>query len=173
MDGHGTLQEVASFAALISDVRERSGRDLLVVLIHHENRAGTSSGQWEPAGDTLLHLSCPTNGKTIMHFEKARWHSGLHGKTLKLNWGPGETFVSEDERDHAEEVCEYVAARLTLEPKECWRTAREIAAKDGIAANGEKVEEVLQGDPDTFISRSGDDAKEVGRSPNATVWSVA
>lgn len=46
MDAAGTLQEVAAFTDLVSDVRWRSGRRLAVLLIHHENRAGTVSGAW-------------------------------------------------------------------------------------------------------------------------------
>jgi AAA domain-containing protein len=56
MEEAGTIHEVRGFLALVDDVRLRSGRRLVVILIHHENKGGKVSGAWEGAGETLLHV---------------------------------------------------------------------------------------------------------------------
>jgi hypothetical protein len=110
MDAAGTLQEVNEFTKLIADVRRRCGRRLAVILVHHENRAGTVSGAWEQAGETLLHVKCPCNGKTVVKFEQARWSSTLHCETWTLRWTPGEGFEVEAERDYRAEIVAFLVA---------------------------------------------------------------
>jgi len=43
---------------------------------------------------------------------------------------------------------------------------------NGIGANVDIVKAVLEGEPDVFESRTGDAAKEIGRSASATVWQL-
>ena len=168
MDAAGTLQEVAGFSRLVDDVRRRSGRALTPIIAHHENRAGTVSGAWEGAGDTLLHVQAAGNGHTIVFIQKARWASAHHHKTLKLAWSDGEGFELECDRDYMAEVRELLTARP-------WLTAKEIAAPQddgGIGAGPKTVRDVLDQHPELFESRTGDAAKTVGRRPNSIVFNV-
>lgn len=168
MDEKGTLQEVATFMRLVSDVRERCRRLLTLVLIHHENKTGAVSGAWEGAGDTMLHVQAAGNGHTVVKIQKARWDSGRHGKTLKLAWAEGESFELEGDRDYRAEIKELLT-------EHAWLTAKEISASNeesGIGANVDKVRAILDNDPETFESRTGEAAKELGRHPNAIVWNL-
>lgn len=168
MDSAGTLQEVRSFADLIQDVRRRSERPLTVLLVHHENKAGAVSGAWEGAGDTLLHVQGAGNGHTLVYVQKARWDGGRHGTTLQLAWTEGEGFELEGDRDYLAEVCALLSDGN-------WRTVKELAArvdKGGIGASEKTIRELLNAHPERFESRTGEDAKAVGRHLSATVWQV-
>jgi hypothetical protein len=168
MEEAGTLQEVRAFTDLLADVRRRCGRALVVILVHHENKAHTVSGAWEPSGDTLLHVREAGNGHTLVYVEKARWDPERHHTTMKLAWAPGEGFRPEGERDLLAEV------KQLLSDGE-WRTAKEIAAseeKDGIGANVNIVKDLLEGHPEHFDSVTGDAAKALGRHPTAVLWEV-
>jgi len=174
MDSAGTLQEVRAFADLIQDVRIRSERPLTVVLVHHENKAGAVSGAWEGAGDTLLHVQGAGNGHTLVLVQKARWDGGRHGTTLQLAWTEGEGFELEGDRDYLAEVVGLLE-RLSGMGDESWRTAKQIAARvdeGGIGAGEKTVRDLLNAHPERFESRTGEDAKAVGRHPSATVWQV-
>jgi hypothetical protein len=92
MNEAGTLQEVRDFMVLVDEVRERSGRRLAVVLIHHENKGGKVSGAWEGSGDTLFHVLGQGHGRLRLYFQKARWSSSHHATTLQLVWAEGEGF---------------------------------------------------------------------------------
>jgi hypothetical protein len=168
MNEAGTLQEVRDFLRLVAAVRVESGRRLVVILVHHENKGGAVSGAWEGSGDTLLHVEARGNGHTHLHVQKARWSSAHHGTSLELGWTDGEGFKVEDARNYQAEV-EALLADGT------WRTAREIANKrdhpdkPGIGASSETVRATLKEHPDTFIERKG---KEVGRSPQATCYGL-
>jgi hypothetical protein len=96
MDEAGTLQEVRDFLALIDEVRERSGRRVAVVLIHHENKGGKVSGAWEGSGDMLLHVTAQGHGHLRLYFQKARWSSTYHATTMQLRWAEGESFEVEE-----------------------------------------------------------------------------
>lgn len=109
-----------------------------------------------------------------MKVEKARWSSELHGKALNLRWTAGEGFEPEAERDYKAEIIAFLMAKS-------WRTVKEIAApkepkkkgdKPGIGASEDKVEEILEGDPETFLMRTKEEAQAVGRNWNARVWSL-
>jgi hypothetical protein len=170
MNEAGTLHEVRDFMALVAEVRAGSGRRLTIILIHHENKGGTVSGAWEGSGDTLLHVEARGNGYTRLHVEKARWSSAHHKATFELVWTAGDGFAIKDERNLAVEIEELLGDGR-------WRTAKETAAsKDaqdpGVGANVDAVKAELAGQPDRFISRTGDEAREVGRHANATVWSL-
>jgi len=168
MDSAGTLQETAAFMRLVGDVRRQSGRPLTDIIAHHENRAGTVSGAWEGAGDTLLHVQGAGNGHTIVVVQKARWASAWHRKTLKLAWTDGDGFELEGGRDYVAEV----RALLSERP---WRTVKEIMAtpEDGGIGAGEKaVRDVLDGHAEVFEMRTGEDAKALGRTVKAKVFAL-
>lgn len=168
MDEAGTLQQVRDFMRLISEARTQSGRRLVVILVHHENKGGAVSGAWEGSGDTLLHVEAHRPGHTCLHVQKARWSSLHHGTTLDLAWTDGEGFTVEDARNYYAEIVDLLADRG-------WRTAREIANKrdhkdkPGIGASVETVQATLKQHPNTFLERNG---KEVGRHRNATVYGL-
>lgn len=168
MDAAGTLQETAAFMRLVDEVRRQSQRLLTVVLVHHENRAGTVSGAWEGAGDTLLHMQAAGNGHSVLYVQKARWASAYHHKTLKLAWADGEGFELEGDRDYVAEI----RALLTEHP---WRTVKEICApadEGGIGAGEKMVRDVLDTHSELFELRTGDASKEVGRAGNAKVYGL-
>jgi len=165
-DDRGTIPEVREFMRRVDAWRLRTGRRLTVVIVHHENKAGTISGAFEGVCDTLLHAEVHTRGTTLLTIEKAKWASRWHKEKLKLAWTPGEGFelVEQEERDYVTEASGYLA-------ENGWRTSREIAP--AIGANREKLEkEALEARRDLFESRTGDAAKEVGRHPSSTVWNV-
>lgn len=114
MDEAGTLQHVRDFTGLLADVRRLAGRVVTFVLIHHENRAGTVSGAWEGAVDTLLHVQAQGHGQTRVHVQKARWSSTHHKTSLQLAWADGEGFELVDaaaertDENLADEVLAYV-----------------------------------------------------------------
>jgi hypothetical protein len=168
MDEAGTMQQVRDFAELLADVRGRCGRPLTVILVHHENKAGTVSGAWEGSGDTLLHVRDAGNGHTIVYVEKARWDAERHHTTMKLAWADGDSFRPEGERDLLTEI-----VMLLLDGE--WRTAKEIAApeeKGGIGASPDAVKELLDEHPERFKSRTGEAAKLLGRSAKAVLWAL-
>jgi KaiC/GvpD/RAD55 family RecA-like ATPase len=96
MEKAGTLQEVREFLALVADVRKRSGRRLVVVLVHHEAKGGRVSGAWEGAGDTLVHVSKQAHGRMRLEWQKTRWASDYHSTALTLLWAEGDTFTVEE-----------------------------------------------------------------------------
>jgi AAA domain len=170
MEELGTLQQVRDFMAVVNDFRAQTGRPLTVLLIHHENKGGAVSGAWEGAGDTLLHATVHARGRTTLHFQKARWSSEWHKRTLELEWTDGEGFeaIEEEERHLEAEIARLLTERPHL-------TVKEIAApKDagGIGANDTVIKGVLETNQERFKSRTKEAAKAVGRSPTATVWEV-
>jgi hypothetical protein len=96
MEGGGTLDEIAAFSGHLTDIQRRMSTPLTVLLIHHENRAGRISGAWEGIPDTLVHITAQGHGHTRVYWQKLRWSSHLHGKTLNLTWAPGQSFEIED-----------------------------------------------------------------------------
>lgn len=116
MDRAGTLQEVREFLALVADVRRRSGRRLVVILVHHEAKGGKVSGAWEGAGDTLVHVSKKAHGRMRLEWQKTRWASDYHATSLTLLWSEGDSFTIEEKEeldDHAaaERIVEAIAER--------------------------------------------------------------
>jgi len=169
------MAEVAKF-------RRRSGRRLLVVLIHHENKGGKVSGAWEGVGDTLLHASVHSRGKTKLHFQKVRWSSQWHKETLELSWANGESFepVEEVERDLHSEVVQWLLLNPHSTPEEIAtrkrvkdpETGKVVKTVSGIGANEHAVKELLEHCLDTFRERTGEEAKALGRHPTAHLWEV-
>ena len=182
-DDLGTLQEVRQFMDVVADFRERTGRRLTIVLIHHENKGGKVSGAFEGAGDTLLHAEVRSHGVTHLTFQKARWSSEWHKQTLKLEWTDGEGFepIEEEERDLLAEISEWLTAR----PEHRHSTVKEIANRkemdspggdvkvfEGIGAREDEVRAVLVDHQNVFHQRTGEEAKAVGRSASAKVWDL-
>jgi AAA domain len=121
MEAAGTLQEVRDFAALVDDVRDRSGRPIVVILVHHENRAGQVSGAWEPVGETLLHVQPQGHGKLRLHVQKARGSSEHHGTTLHLLWADGERFTVDEKAELDDDaIAELILAAITANPGLGW-----------------------------------------------------
>ncbi len=56
MVGGGTPDEIRDFDALLDDVLHLVERPFAITAIHHENRAGQTSGAWERVPDTLIHV---------------------------------------------------------------------------------------------------------------------
>jgi hypothetical protein len=77
------------------------------------------------------------------------------------------------DEEEAERVYEAEITKLLADGK--WRTVKEIGApeKDGGVGAGEKtIRATLEEHPDLFVSRTGKEAVEVGRSKLATVWQL-
>ena len=96
MVGGGTIEEVRAFAELVETVRRQLDRPLAILLVHHDNKAGSVSGAWEGVPDTLVHVQAQGHGRTRVFWEKARWASSLHQTVWTLLWGDGESFERED-----------------------------------------------------------------------------
>jgi len=132
MDEAGTLQEVRDFMALVADVRRRSGRPVVFVLVHHENKGGKVSGACEGAGDTLLHIQGQGHGRMRCFIQKARWASDYHGTTLQLAWAEGEGFtvVDDPERDD-ETIADEILAAAGANPGGSWTEIEKSVAGKG------------------------------------------
>jgi hypothetical protein len=155
MEAAGTLQEVRGFLDLVADVRRRSGRPLVVILVHHENKGGKVSGAWEGAGDTLLHVSAQGHGRMRLHFQKTRWAPDYHGTTLHLLWAEGDGFeVEEKEELDDEAVAELILAAIRKSPGVPWSAVedetrgvgddRRRAVRDSLFAAGKIVNVVTE-----------------------------
>jgi hypothetical protein len=187
--GNGTPEETRDFIAWLTELG--LGNDLAFLLLHHPLTRPDASldeleqiaGEWAPHADVVMMLKKLGDNRARLSFPKPpRWARGTPQPQI-LGFDPATemfTFLAfdtgdADERDYLAEITEFLAGRQQLEPKEAWRTAREIGAseeKGGIAAGRDRVEEVFENHPDRFTSRTGAAAKEVGRSPNATVWQL-
>jgi AAA domain len=157
MNEAGTLQDVAEFMELVTQVREQAGRPLALIFVHHENKGGKVSGAWEGSGDTLLHVQAQGPGKTRLHVQKARWSSEHHKLTLHLVWADGEGFQVEereeiDDGTLAEQIRAYVAANLGTswtkveEAVRGVQRARRMRVRDRLFADGEIVNVVKNPD---------------------------
>lgn len=150
MNEAGTLQQVRDFTELVSEVRDLSGRRLVVVLIHHENKGGQVSGAWEGAGDTLFHVQAQGPGSVRLHFQKVRWSSAWHKKTLQLAWADGEGFEVEDKPELDDEtIAAQLLSAIRHEPGTAWgkvekatpgvNRERRMAVRDLLFGKGEIV----------------------------------
>ena len=122
MNEAGTLQETRDYMNLVAAVRWRSGRPVLFVLVHHENRAGQVSGAWEGVVDTLLHVQPQGHGKTRLFVQKARWAPSVHKTALQLLWADGEGFTVEEKPELDDDTfAETLVAAIRANPGEAWR----------------------------------------------------
>jgi hypothetical protein len=132
------------------------------------------AGAWGGKPDTVFLLRMLEDDRTQIRQPKLRWARRGKGPTLLFGFDPDtEAFTyigeqSEEERDYLAEIRGRLADGK-------WRTAKEIAAPaeaGGIAANDKIVKKVLEEHPDVFESRTGDEAKALGRSSQATLWQL-
>jgi hypothetical protein len=133
------------------------------------------SGAWCGRPDQVLLLRMLENDRTQVRFPKLRWAKRGKRPVILLAFDPDtEAFrylgeQVEEERDYRAEVMALLAATTK------WLTASEISApkeRNGIGANIDTVKPILEQNPEVFESRTGDAAKEVGRSKTATVWQL-
>lgn len=96
--GTGTPDDINDFDTLIADLRHHAARPFAIWIVHHENKAGDVSGAWERYPDTLVHVQGQGNGRTRIHWRKARWSSTLHGTSSNLVWADGNSYTVEDEQ---------------------------------------------------------------------------
>jgi AAA domain len=138
MNDAGTLQETRDFSGLLADVRARATRPITFVLIHHENKGGQVSGAWEGAGDTLLHVQAQGHGRTRLVFQKARWASDWHGKSLQLLWADGEGFTVADapQRD-ANTIADEILAAIRSNGGVSWNVIQKA-----VGGNAERARSV-------------------------------
>lgn len=150
MDEAGTLQEVRAFVELLGLLRARLTRPLSSILVHHENRGGKTSGMWEPAVDTLLHVTAQGNGKTRLFFQKTKWSSRWSKQTLHLRWTDGEGFEVEEKKElDSDAVATLILDAVRADPGTGWSkveeqikgtsTAKKRAVRDRLFATGELV----------------------------------
>lgn len=175
--GVGSPEDTREFVELL----KAAGlfNDVAFILPHHSRKESGDdeldevSGAWGGRPDTMLKLDKLEGNRSRLSFPKIRWsHRGTR-PALILAFEPesGSFTVAHEEqsgeRGYTTEIEEL------LEDGE-WRTAKEISAKQdspnpGIGANVDRIKTELENHPDVFVSRSG---KDVGRSANATVWSL-
>ena len=134
-----------------------------------------ASGAWGGRPDVMLVLERQPGDRARLSFPKIRY-GRRDGFAYILGFDPdtkGFEYIDEASdrgaRDYGEEITELLEERPYL-------TCKEIAAprdseSPGIGASEDKVSEALEaGEADQFRSLTGEDAKAVGRHPNATVW---
>lgn len=128
----GTPTEVARFEQHTKDLRRLIERPLAILLVHHENQAGRVSGAWGRFGDTHLHITALGNGKTRLHWAKARWASSLHKTTSVLRWADGETYTLEDKPEVTHDtIRENIIVAVGLEPGGSWTKIRDLHDNNG------------------------------------------
>ena len=178
VEGVGSPEDTRKFMALMRSVG--LFRDVAFLLLHHPRKEGAqdeldeAAGAWGGKPDSMLRLEKRDGDRARLSFPKIRWSRRGTRPALILAFDPEtETFtVAHEEEDVERDYLAEIEARLLEQP---WRTPKEIAApkKDGgIGANVDTVKRELEANPDRFDSRTGRQAKEVGRSASATVWKV-
>lgn len=125
IEGGGTPAEVNDFVQLLEDTRRLIDRPLAILLVHHENKAGTVSGAWEGATDTTIHVQGQGHGRTRIYWQKARWASALHGTSWHLVWQPGEAFLLEDKPEVTDDtMAEQLLDAVRANPGGSWNQLR-------------------------------------------------
>jgi hypothetical protein len=197
MNAAGTLQEVREFAALVARVRKLSGRNVAIILIHHENRAGQVSGAWEPQTDTLFHVQQLARGRLRLYIQKARWSSEHHAVSLQLAWAEGDGFTVEEKPELDDEtLADRIIAAIAADPGTGWtrveektpgvardrrRNVRDVLLKEGVIVNvakdGDATEVALDHCPERRSARLylGDDPtiQHLRREPGADAAQIA
>jgi hypothetical protein len=143
----------------------------------HPRKEGTRealneiAGAWGGKPDAVLLLTMLDDDRTRVRFPKLRWAKRGQRPNILLAFDP-ETEAFSYLGEESDGARDYLAEVLELLGDSAWRTAKQIAEKKsgGIGANEKTVADVLKEHPDVFESRTGEDAKAVGRSPLATVW---
>jgi AAA domain len=170
MDGEGSPSETRAMVDRFKSAGLFTERAWL--LPHHSRKESVddavdeASGAWGGRPDAMLALEKRSDNQARLSFSKVRWQARERRPYL-LDFDPETesfTFVKEEEgeeRDYVVEIEEY----LDQQPNQ---TVPDIMA--AISASKEKVREALEDHPDRFRRRTGDDAKALGRHPNAVVW---
>ena len=178
IEGVGSPEDTRRFLALMKE----TGLNTTVAwwLNTHPRKEETKealneiSGAWGGKPDSVLLLRMLDDDRTQIRFPKLRWARRGKRPAILLAFDPDtEAFTylgeeSEVERDYLAEVTDLFADGR-------WRTGKEIAVpktKGGIGANIDTIKAVLDEHPDVFVSRTGEAAKELGRSGQATVWQL-
>jgi len=131
------------------------------------------AGAWGGKPDTIMLLDLLPDDRSRIRFPKIRWAKRGKRPSILLAYDADTATFSylcdeeEDERDYVAEIEELLGDGK-------WRTVREVMAPDdGIGAGMKAVKKALDEHPDVFVSRTGAEAAEVGRSSRATVWQLA
>jgi hypothetical protein len=178
IEGVGSPEDTRKFLALM----KQTGLNKSVAwwLNTHPRKEETKealneiAGAWGGKPDSVFLLRMLEGDRTQIRQPKLRWARRGKGPTLLFAFDPDtEAFnfigeQTEDERDYLAEVRELLGDGK-------WRIVKEIAAPleaGGIAANEKIVKKVLVEHPDVFESRTGDEAKALGRSAQATLWQL-
>jgi hypothetical protein len=132
------------------------------------------SGAWGGKPDSVFLLRMLADDRTQIRQPKLRWAKRGKGPTLLMAFdAETEAFTFLGEESEVER--NYVAEVTELLRDGRWRIVKEIAApvdKGGIGANVDTIKKTLEEHPDVFDSRTGDAAKEMGRSSQATLWQL-
>jgi hypothetical protein len=131
MEGGGTPDEVRAFHGHLRDVQARAERLVSLMVLHHENTAGRVSGAWAGRPDLLVHVVAQGNGKTRVHWQKAKWSSSLHRTTNHLVWTDGEGFErAPEEAPRPERTWDDIAAYVLAHGGTAWGPVRDAIVGD-------------------------------------------
>ena len=179
VDGVGSPEDARRFMELMSSVG--LFREVAFLLLHHPRKEGAAdeldeaAGAWGGKPDTMLRLERKEGNRARLSFPKVRWSRRGSRPAFILAFDPDTESFTVAHEEEAEER-DYVAEIEALLGDGVWRIVKEIARpedKGGIGANVDLVRETLEKRPDLFVSRTGEHAKALGRSAQATVWQLA
>jgi hypothetical protein len=178
IEGVGSPEDTRRFLALMKATG--LNRNVAWWLNTHPRKEETKealneiAGAWGGKPDTVFLLKQLEGDRMQLRQPKLRWARRGKGPTLLFGFDPDtEAFAHLGEQ--ADEERDYLAEIVALLADGTWRTAEEVAApkeRGGIGANRDGCNALLRQHPEVFASRHGDRAKEVGRSPQATVWQL-
>ena len=177
VEGVGSPEDTRRFMALMTAAGLH--RDVAFVVLGHPRKEETKdeldeiAGAWGGKPDTVLRLDRKEGNRSRLSFPKVRWSRRGSRPAYILAFDPErESFTvaheeQDEERDYLAEVAELLGDGE-------WRTVKEVMAPkpSGIGASENVVKFALDSNPDLFVSRTGEDAKAVGRHPSASVWQL-
>jgi hypothetical protein len=177
--GNGTPEETREFIEWLTETG--LGRDRGFMLLHHPITRPDSSlelieriaGAWSPHADMVLYLEKLADKRARLSSVKIRWAREDRPPVL-LGFDP-ETAAFTYLGEQAEVDRDYLAEIVALLRDGKWRIVREInnpKEAGGIGADYDLVKGLLEAHPDVFESRTGEDAKALGRKATATVWQL-
>jgi hypothetical protein len=177
IDGVGSPEDTRNFLELMKETG--LNKNVAFWLNTHPRKEETRealneiAGAWGGKPDTVLLLKMLADDRTQIRFPKLRWAKRGKRPAILLGFDPDtESFTYLGEEDEA--LRDYIAEVTALLADGAWRIVKEIASpKDGIGASVDTVKHLLETHPDVFESRTGDEARAVGRHFNATVWQLA
>jgi hypothetical protein len=179
IEGVGSPEDTRKFLALMKQAG--LNRSNAWWLNTHPRKEATTdaldeiAGAWGGKPDLVMLLDMLADDRSRLRFPKVRWAKRGKRESVLLGYDPDTATFSylgtetDAERDYVAEI-----AALLADGK--WRTAKEIAAKredDGIGSNDRLVKDRMAEHPDRFVSRTGDEAVELGRRPAAVVWQLS